>query len=103
MFNKHQLLAAIALVSLFLLAASVLAVVLNHRSKPRMDSSEDATERLRVTSSTLKTVSLECSPECRGYCLNGGKCVRLTDPPVVECFCKSLYGGKRCEKFLWYH
>ena len=103
MFNKHQLLAAIVLVSLFLLAASVLAVVLNHRSKHRMDSSEDATEKLRVTSSTLKTVSLECSPKYRGYCLNGGKCVRLTDPLVVACFCKSLYGGKRCEKFLWYH
>ena len=103
MFNKHELLAAIVLVSLFLLAASVLAVVLNHRSKPRMDSGEDATEKLRVTSSTLKTVSLECSPKNRGYCLNGGKSVRLTDPLVVACFGKSLYRGKRCEKLLWYH
>ena len=100
MFNKHQLFAAIVLVGLFLLAAGVLAVVLNHRSKPRMDSSEDVTEKLRVTSSTLKTVSLECSPKYRGYCLNGGKRVRLRDPLVVACFCKSLYGGKRCEKFL---
>ena len=102
MFNKHELFPAIVLVSLFLLAASVLAVVLNHRSKHRTDSSEDATEKLRVTSSTLKTVSLECSPKYRGYCWNGGKCVRLTDPLVVACFCKSLYGSKRCEKFLWY-
>ena len=103
MFNKHQLLAAIVLVSQFRLAASVLAVVLNFRSKPRMDSSEDATEKLRVTSSTWKNVSLECSSKYRGYCLNGGKCVRLKDPLVVACFCKPLYGGKRCEKILWYH
>ena len=101
--NKDQLFAAIVLVSLILLAASVLAVVLNIRSKPRMNSSEDVTEKLRVTSSTLKTVSLECSIKYRGYCLNGGKCVRLTDPLVVASFCKSLYGGKRCEKLLWYH
>ena len=100
MSNKHHLFRAIVLVTLFLLAASVLAVVLNHLIKPRMDSIEDVTEKLRVTSSTLKTVSLECSPKYRGYCLNGGKCVRLTDPLVVECFCISLYGGKRCENFL---
>ena len=103
MSNKYELFAAIVFVSLFLLAASVLAVVLNHRSKPRVDSSENVTENLRVTSSTLETVSLECSPKYRGYCLNGGKCVRLTDPLVVACFCKSLYGGKRCENLLWYH
>ena len=100
MFTKHQLLAAIVPISLFLLAASVVAVVLNLRSKPRMDSSEDATEKLRVTSSTWKTVSLECSPKHRGYCLNGGKYVRLTDSLVVACFCKSLYGGKRCGKIF---
>ena len=58
MFNKHQLIAAIALVSLFLLAASVLAVVLNHHRKPRMDGSEDVTEKLRVTSSTKKPFRL---------------------------------------------
>ena len=91
MFNKQQLLAVIVLVSLFLLASSVLAVVLNHRSKLRTDSSEDATEKLRVTSSTLKTVSLECAPKYRGYCLNGGKCVRLTDPLVVPCRVANLY------------
>ena len=101
--NRHQLFAAIVLVSLFLLAGSVLAVVLNHRSKPRMDGSEDVIEKLRVTSSTLKTFSLECLPKYREYCLNGGKCVRLTDPLVGACFCKSLYVVKRCEKFLWYH
>ena len=100
---KHQLIAAIVLVSLFLQAASVLAVVLNHRSKPRMHSSEDVTEKLRVTSSTIEASSLECSPNYRGYCLNGRKCIRLTDSLVVECFCKPLCGSKRCEKFLWYH
>ena len=103
MYKKHQLSAAIVLVSLFLLAAIVLPVVLNYHSKPRMFSSEDVTEKLRVTSSTIKTISLECSPKHRSYCLNGGKSVRLTDLLVVACFCKSLYGGKRCENFLWYH
>ena len=64
MLNKHQLLAAIVLVSLFLLAASVFAVVLTHRSKPRRVGSE---EKLRVTGSTLKTVPLGISPKYRGY------------------------------------
>ena len=90
MSNKLQLIAAIFLVSLFLLAASVLVVVLNHHSKPRMDSSEDVTEKLRLTSSTIKTISLEGPPKCQSYCLNGGKCVSLTNPLVVECFGKSL-------------
>ena len=86
--NKDRLIAAIVLFSLFLLAASVLAVVLNHHSKLRVDRSEDVTEKLRLMSSTIKTISLECSPKYRGYRLNGGKCVRLRDPLLVACFCK---------------
>ena len=57
MSNKYQLFAAIVLVSLFLLAASVLAVVLSHRSKTCMDSSEDVTEKLRVTTSFIQRQS----------------------------------------------
>ena len=70
MSNKHQVTAAIVHVNLFLLAVSVVAVVFNHLNKPRIDSSEDVTEKLRVTISTVKTISFECSPKHRGYCLN---------------------------------
>ena len=66
-FKKHQLTAAIVLVTLFLLAASVLVVVLIHHGKPRMRSSEHVTEKLRVTSSTIKTISLECSQNYQVY------------------------------------
>ena len=101
-FNKRQLIAATVLVRLFLLAASAIIVVPTHHSKRHMDSSEDVTKTMG-NQFDKKTFHLECSPKYRGYCLNGGKCVRLKDNLVVASFCKSLYGGKRCNKFLRYH
>ena len=36
------------------------------------------------------------------YCLNGGKCSYLVDVDIVGCNCTWFYGGKRCEKYMWW-
>ena len=102
MSNKRQLIAAIVLVSLFLLAASVLVVVLNHLSKDRMDSSEDVTERLRVTSSTQNYFTSMLT-KIQRLLLEWGKMCASDKYSGSSMFCKSQYGGKRCENFFWYH
>ena len=40
--------------------------------------------------------------ECKKYCLNGGKSYYLVDEDIVGCNCTWLYGGKRCEKYMWW-
>ena len=50
--------------------------------------------------SHLKSES-PCEKEYRGYCLNGGECHYLIDEDIVGCKCTWLYGGKRCEKYMW--
>ena len=42
-----------------------------------------------------------CGKEYKKYCLNGGECYYLDDEDVVACTCTWLYGGKRCEKYMW--
>ena len=44
-----------------------------------------------------------CPPQYEGYCINGGRCYVQEDANVPACICRGEYGGKRCEKFLWYH
>ena len=43
-----------------------------------------------------------CKNEYRKYCLNGGECCYLADEDNVGCNCTSSYGGKRCEKYMWW-
>ena len=43
-----------------------------------------------------------CENEYKKYCLNGGECYYLVDEDIVRCNCTSLYGGKRCEKYMWW-
>ena len=43
-----------------------------------------------------------CPGEFPGYCMNGGYCIYLEEQETVACECPELYGGKRCETFLWY-
>ena len=43
-----------------------------------------------------------CENECTKYCLNGGECYYLVDEDIVGCNCTWLYGGKRCEKYMWW-
>ena len=43
-----------------------------------------------------------CEKQYKKYCLNGGECFYLIDEDLVGCNCTWLYGGKRCEKYLWW-
>ena len=44
-----------------------------------------------------------CARDSEGYCQNGGICFIVEDVGVIACQCPDPYGGKRCEKYLWYH
>ena len=44
-----------------------------------------------------------CAKDSEGYCQNGGICFIVEDVGVIACQCPDHYGGKRCEKYLWYH
>ena len=43
-----------------------------------------------------------CPEAFTGYCMNGGYCYYLEEQQTVACERPELYGGKRCEKFLWF-
>ena len=43
-----------------------------------------------------------CENEYKKYCLNGGECYYLVDEDIVGCNSTWLYGGKRCEKYMWW-
>ena len=43
-----------------------------------------------------------CENEYKKYCLNGGECYYPVDEDIVSCNCTWLYGGKRCEKYMWW-
>ena len=43
-----------------------------------------------------------CKKEYKKYCLNGGEYYYLIDEDVVGCNCTWLYGGERCEKYMWW-
>ena len=43
-----------------------------------------------------------CEKGYKKYCLNGGECYYLVDEDIVGCNCTWLYGGKRCEKYMWW-
>ena len=42
-----------------------------------------------------------CQKEYKKCCLNGGECYYPVDEDIVACNCTWLYGGKRCEKYMW--
>ena len=44
-----------------------------------------------------------CEKEYKKYCMNGSKCYYLVDEDIVACNCTWLYGGKRCEKYMWWN
>ena len=43
-----------------------------------------------------------CEKEYKKYCLNGGECYYLNDEDILACNFTWLYGGKRCEKHMWW-
>ena len=42
-----------------------------------------------------------CEKGYKKYCMNRGECHYLVDENTVACNCTWLYGGKRCEKYMW--
>ena len=42
-----------------------------------------------------------CEKEYKKYCMNGGQCFCLVDEDFLACNCTWMYGGKRCEKYMW--
>ena len=43
-----------------------------------------------------------CENEYKKYCMNGGECNYLVEEDIVACNCTWLYGGKRCEMYMWW-
>ena len=43
-----------------------------------------------------------CENGFKKYWLNGGEFYYLVDEDIVGCNCTWLYGGKRCEKHMWW-
>ena len=43
-----------------------------------------------------------CEKEYKKYCMNGSECYYLVGEDIVGCNCTRLYGGKRCEKYMWW-
>ena len=43
-----------------------------------------------------------CEKKYKKSCMNGGDCFFLVDEDIVGCNCTWLYGGKRCEKYMWW-
>ena len=43
-----------------------------------------------------------CEKEYKKYCMNGGECYYLVGEDIVAGNCTWLYGGKRCEKYMWW-
>ena len=43
-----------------------------------------------------------CEIEYKKNCLKGGECFYLVDEDIVACNCTWMYGGKRCEIYMWW-
>ena len=42
-----------------------------------------------------------CEKEYKKYCLKEGECFYRVDEDIVACNSTWMYGGKRCEKYMW--
>ena len=61
---------------------------------------QDQTENTVGHHSEIKSEG-PCEIEYKKYCMNGGECFYLVDEDIVACNCTWMYGGKRCEKYMW--
>ena len=43
-----------------------------------------------------------CKDEYKKFCLNGGEWYFLVEKDIVGCNFTWLYGGKRCQKYMWW-
>ena len=81
--------AVVVSISLILLVAASFCMYQAHTEKKVGHHSE------------IKSES-SCQKEYKKYCLNGGECYQVVDEDIVGCKCTWLYGGKRCEKYMWW-
>ena len=44
-----------------------------------------------------------CATNYKDYCMIEGECFSFVEENVIGCLCPPLYGGKRCDKFLWWY
>ena len=61
---------------------------------------QDQTENKEGYHSEIKSEH-PCEIQYKKYCMNGGECFYLVDEDIVACNCTWMYGGKRCEKYMW--
>ena len=81
--------AVVVSISLFLLVAASFCIYQAH------------TENKLGHHSKIKSQG-PCENEYKIYCLNSGECLYLVDEDIAACNCTWLYGGKGCEKNLWW-
>ena len=43
-----------------------------------------------------------CEKEYKKFCMNAGECYYLADEGIVACNCTRFFGGKRCDKYMWW-
>ena len=66
-------------------------------------------KRNNPTARTTEKVMLDaspssiCPPQYDGFCMNEGQCYFPVEVNQASCLCKTDYGGRRCEKYLWYY
>ena len=44
-----------------------------------------------------------CAKENKDYCMNEGECFSYVEENIIDCISPPLYGGKRCDNFLWWY
>ena len=86
--NGTQLIWVVILTFTFIVAILTTPILLITNSQNETNNSGNSTA--------------SCPEEFTVYCMNGGYCYYLEEQQTVACECPELYGGKRCEKFLWY-
>ena len=91
---------SVAVVSSVFIIALIIVPKYLHTADP---SSFDYYDYYAEDDNSTKLIWVTCSDKFEGYCLNGGLCIYLEEEYTAACNCTGNYGGKRCEKYLWYH
>ena len=83
--------------TVIIVTALLLAVTGFCKYQVKTENSEKKVEQ----HSEIKSES-PCEKEYKKYCMNGGECYYLDDEDIVGCNCTRMYGGQRCEKYMWW-
>ena len=89
--------------SVVLLVIGAELIVVNKDKTENKASIEIKSTKFEQPINSTVTFYSDCSPQYEGFCMNGGNCYNVPEENIVACKCLALYGGKRCEKYLWYH